>query len=71
MIYIDIAGHMMSDENREELREFAELIYLDRRRFHNHVRHPHYDVQDKYWARAVVNGAKKVSTKELIRRCVK
>lgn len=75
MIYIDplksYPGHRlqyahMTADTLEELHEYADLIGLDRKWFHN-VRHPHYDVSEKRYADAV-GGAKLVSSREIMQK---
>lgn len=65
MIYTD-GIHMMSDESLEELHEFAKKIGLKRHRFHNHPRHPHYDLTKERERFAYLYGAKKVSSKSIV-----
>ena len=59
--------HMVTDGSLEELHEFAALIGLSPRRFQDHPRHPHYDLNPTSRALAVACGAVEVSTRELAR----
>ncbi|MCB1177837.1 MAG: DUF4031 domain-containing protein [Leptospiraceae bacterium] len=57
--------HMVSS-NLGDLHEFAKLIGLSRRWFHNKPYRPHYDVRDGMITKALNAGAKRVSRKELL-----
>jgi hypothetical protein len=59
--------HMVTDGNLEELHEFAARLGIQRRRFQDHPRHPHYDLLPASRALAVALGAVEVSTGELAR----
>ena len=59
--------HMVTDGDLEELHEFAMQIGLNRRRFQNHPRHPHYDLMASSRALAVACGAIEVTTRQMYR----
>ncbi len=68
MILLDDAGHLVSDESLAELHAFAIRAALPRR-FHGVRRgHPHYDVRETLRGRVLVNGAREVTRKELVKR---
>jgi hypothetical protein len=56
--------HLVSDTSFEELHEFAARIGIPRHRFQR----DHYDLPPHVRARAVENGAREVSTRELTQR---
>ena len=69
MIYIDKAGHLVTDSNLEELHEFAEKIGLKQEWFQNtqNKNHPHYDLTTQNMIeKAIENGANLVSSKEIV-----
>lgn len=61
--------HLISDESLEELHKFALKIGLKRCWFQGGSRrHPHYDLtSQRKLTKAIVQGAKAVTTKQLIR----
>ena len=64
--------HLISDTSINELHAFARKIKLKYEWFQNISRHPHYDLTTHNSVmRAVRNGAKVVSKKELVNRMVK
>ncbi|MCK5016314.1 MAG: DUF4031 domain-containing protein [Candidatus Peribacteraceae bacterium] len=68
MILMDKVGHMISDQSEEELHKFASDIGLKMEWYHCHKRHPHYDLTTaRMRKKASKNGAKIVSSKEIIR----
>lgn len=67
MIYTD-GTHLISDSDISELHTFAEEIGLKRTWFQDHPKHPHYDIWGRKVRRAIANGAKFVSSKEIVRR---
>lgn len=60
--------HMVTDSSLEELHDFARRIGLDRERFQEHKRLPHYDLRPWMRERALALGAEAVGSKELFRR---
>jgi hypothetical protein len=58
--------HLVSDQSYEELHDFAALLGVPRRAFQG----DHYDLPERYRARAIELGATPVTTRELIRRLV-
>lgn len=65
MIYSDDI-HMISDHSLAELHSFAKQIGLKRHWFHSSTKHPHYDLMKSKIDTAYENGAKKVSSKEIV-----
>lgn len=66
MIYLDPAGHMVTDGQLQELHIFAKLIGL-KQRWLKEKPYPHYSLVSKSKRKtAVFYGAIGVSTKELI-----
>lgn len=59
--------HMVTDGGLEELHEFAALLGIQRCRFQDHPRHPHYDLLPASRALAVALGAVEVTTREMAR----
>lgn len=57
--------HMFAD-NLEELHEFAQRIGMRREWFQNNKKLPHYDLNERRRAVAVLNGAKEVDRKFLV-----
>jgi hypothetical protein len=57
--------HMLTDRDVEELHAFAAQVGLPRRRFQNHPRHPHYDLNPTARQMAVALGATEVTTGQL------
>jgi hypothetical protein len=67
MIYTD-GVHLITDGDLSELHEFAQKIGLKREWFQNkNIKHPHYDILGEIKERALENGAKVVSSKEIVR----
>ena len=68
MILIDAKGHMVSTTSEHELHLFARQIGL-KREWYQGGKHPHYDLTTAQKRRqAIGNGARKVSSRELIRK---
>ena len=67
MIYTD-GTHLITDGPIDELHKFAKEIGLKRTWFQDHPRHPHYDIFGMKVRKAITNGAKFVSSKEIVRR---
>ena len=61
--------HLATDGPIDELHAFARNIGVPRVAFHDHPRHPHYDLGPARRADAVAAGAIEVGSKELVRRC--
>ena len=61
--------HLATDGALEELHAFAERMAFPGRAFHDHPRHPHYDLTASRRAQAIAAGAVEVSSKELVKRC--
>ncbi len=59
-------SHLVSDESYEELHEFAAQLGISRQRFQG----DHYDVPEILYQRAVMLGAKEVSSRDLVRRLI-
>jgi hypothetical protein len=59
--------HMVTDGDLEELHLFAERMGIQRRRFQDHPRHPHYDLHPYGRELAVTLGAVEVTTSQLAR----
>jgi hypothetical protein len=57
--------HMLTDGELEELHQFAARIGIAPRRFQNHPRHPHYDLNPTARALAITLGAAEISTRDL------
>lgn len=57
--------HMLTDGDLETLHQFAEQIGIARRRFQNHPRHPHYDLNPTARAIAMTLGAREITTHDL------
>lgn len=62
--------HMVSDTDLEELHRFAAALGISRSGFQDNPNrnHPHYDVPEQMYARALALGAVVVGGKELVRR---
>ena len=60
--------HMVTDSSSEELHGFARRLGLDRGRFQEHGRLPHYDLRPEAREKALALGAEAVGSKELFRR---
>jgi hypothetical protein len=61
--------HLATDGTLEELHAFAASLALPRRAFHDHPRHPHYDLTLSRRTQAIAAGALEVTSKELVKRC--
>ena len=61
--------HMDSDKSIEELTQFARQCGIPVAWLHNRPGLPHYDLNRRYRAVAVANGAIEVTSNELWRRC--
>ncbi len=59
--------HLVTDGDLDELHQFAERLGINRRRFQNHPRHPHYDLLPTSRDLAVALGAVEVTTSQLAR----
>ncbi|MBE0695591.1 MAG: DUF4031 domain-containing protein [Anaerolineaceae bacterium] len=59
--------HLVTDGELEELHQFAGRLGIQRKRFQNHPRHPHYDLHPPGRELAVVLGAVEVTTAQLAR----
>jgi hypothetical protein len=59
--------HMVTDGELDELHRFAERLGIQRRRFQDHPRHPHYDLHPNGRKSAVALGAIEVTTAQLAR----
>ncbi len=71
MILVDKTGHMVSDSSLMELHQQAQKMGLKREWFQNHSKHPHYDLTTQRMRnKALMCGAKLVSSKDLIRTAV-
>lgn len=79
MIYVDPAiypfrgiyyCHMMTDGPIEELHQFADKIGLKRSWFQDKSGHPHYDLAPSKRATAIDYGAKSVTSREMIKKCM-
>ena len=73
MILVDYAGHLVSTESEDELREFAEKRLNMKRSWYQGssvtLRHPHYDLTTQNMQRkAREMGAEYVTPQDLIRR---
>lgn len=67
LILIDKTGHMVSTENEKELHKFAEKLKL-KRSWYQEGKHPHYDLSSRKIYAAIAEGARRVESKELVRR---
>jgi hypothetical protein len=56
--------HLVSDDNLDELHEFAAALGVPRRGFQG----DHYDLPEDWRAAAIALGAREVSSRELLRR---
>lgn len=76
MIYVDEAvftrpngkkryAHMTAD-TLEELHSFAAQIGIKRHWFHRGSLYPHYDINEDQRTVAIANGAKAISSRELV-----
>ena len=64
--------HLVSDRSLAELHEFAERLGLGQHRFRGVRRgHPHYDTKAQLRGYALIDGAREVDTRELLRRMVR
>ena len=59
---------MVTDSSPEELHDFARRLGLQRERFQQHERLPHYDLRPEMREKALALGAEVVSSKELLLR---
>jgi hypothetical protein len=66
MIYTD-GIHLISDNNLNELHEFAIKIGLKKEWFQDH-KFQHYDIWNSKLNKALENGAIKISSKEIIKK---
>jgi hypothetical protein len=57
-------AHLVSDDNYEELHDFAARVGLERRWFQG----DHYDVPSDYREAAIAMGAEPVDSRQLVRR---
>lgn len=63
-------GIHLAADSLEELHRFARSIGIRRSWFHQHDRHPHYDLFTEDMRRkALAAGAQLVSSKEIVRMC--
>lgn len=77
MIYVDklrkyqnkkgLYAHMVSDKGPYELHYFAEQLNINRCWFDSNIKHPHYDLNEVNYHKAIKHGAKVVTSKELVR----
>ena len=66
MIYIDKAGHLVSDISEDDLHQFAFRIGL-KREWYKRKRLPHYNcTTDNIKNKAIIMGARFVSSKEIV-----
>ena len=64
--------HLVSDVSLSELHTFVKQLGFKRKWFQNNLRHPHYDLTtNRALIRAMKQGVKRVSIKELLKRMVK
>lgn len=66
-----VYGHMMTNGDIRELHDFAARLGLKRAWFQNKPGHPHYDVSIGQYYKAIRFGAIAVTSKELVRICVR
>lgn len=75
MIYVDSLKvyrrqaycHMISDRSTEELHTAAKQAGISKHWFHNSKRFPHYDLREEDRNKVLAQGAKEVSSKDLVR----
>lgn len=68
MIYIDKAGHLISDKSEDELHIFAKKLGLKKEWFQNNPKHPHYDVTtNRMRNKAIDIGAILINSKEIVK----
>jgi Protein of unknown function (DUF4031) len=59
-------AHMIADA-LPELHEFAEKLGIRKHFFHRSKAAHHYDINGTQWEKAIIAGAKQVSSKELLK----
>lgn len=67
MILVDKIGHMVSEDSEEDLHKFAKKLKL-KRAWYQRGKHPHYDLSNRKIYAAIAEGAKRVDSKELVKR---
>ena len=70
MILMDKKGHLVSDNNLDELHFFAERIGLKRHWFQD-GKVPHYDLKGVMVQRALVKGAVMVTSRDIVERGIR
>ena len=70
MILMDKKGHLVSDNNLDELHFFAERSGLKRHWFQD-GKVPHYDLKGVMVQRALVKGAVMVTSRDIVERGIR
>ena len=61
--------HLTTDNNNQKLHDFAKKIGLQRTWFQEHSSMPHYDLTPRLRNVAIENGARMVTSAEMVQKC--